>query len=301
MSRKSLKGIQFLMAVCLLATLQWGCSKTSTTPTPAASGVPFTTLFSSFGSYVGAYSMGNSAGTNGVNSALNAAFSPMFASVGPFAAAGTGTWAVGMIMGMNVDESNINSSFTPISEGFAFADVSVANTAVNNAIVSLTPSGGSTISLSYAESVTYNGYYFSVYTGSLSSYSPTTPYTLSVSGIGDTATSTLTPAGGNAFSYPSGPDVTDTITNLGMYDASFVVGFQTTPSYAVTLSYYNAGSSSGYSSPYTFNPSDYSPLSSPATYYSGIEEINWTTTVSSATTIKGGLIGVGCGFALTHK
>lgn len=302
MSNKTLNGFLFLMAGCLLMTLQWGCSKTTTTPTPTASGVPFTTLFSSFDStmqgYTGSANV-SSAGSNGANSALNAAFAPVFASVGPYAAAGSGSWVIGLIMG--IDQDVTGSS--PVSSGYTWADVSVNNTAVTNAAVTLTPSGGTPIPLGYLASASYKGYNFSMYgAASAITYSPTTSYTLSATGIGDTATSTLTPPGGNAFSF-SGPDVTDTITSLGLYDAAFVLGVQYTPpsSVAVTLSYYGVGTSSGWSDPFVYPAAAYSPLSSGATFISGFESINWTTTVSSATTIKGGLIGVDCGIAMSTK
>ncbi len=252
-------------------------------------------LFGGITSQASGYSLGASgSSSSNISNAFASAFSPAFSSVSPFASGGSGTWAIGMIMGMYIDESNLGYG-APSSMGYAMVDLSVANTAVSTAAVTLVPSVGSPIPLSYLASSSYNGYNFSFYgSGSVSfpgliTYQPNVSYTMTVANIGGTATSSLTAPGGFGFAYNSG-EASVTITDQGPFNAAILYGFSGTTG-ALT---YQSTSPSG--NPFTFPTGDYS-LSSPATYLSLYETVGWTTTVNSTTGVRGGLIGVDMGMA----
>ena len=291
--KKDLKGLLTLLAVGVMATFQWGCSTNNTTTNNNNNnGIPMSALFPFSTS---AASSGGTAGTNASNSlagSFSSAFNPVFSEVSPFSAGGTGSWAIGMIVGVNADTTQLGGSV--FNEGLGMVALSVANQAVSTAGVTLTPNGGAGIPLAYLASTSYNGYNYSWYAAgttqspTLPSYQANTSYTMTVVTTGGTSTSSLTAPGGYTYGYnTSNGGVTTTVTSLGTVNAAFEEG--------ISGSNYSFNSNPSTGSPF-YNGSWYS-LSSPATYISVYESANWTTSMTSSAGLKGGVIAVDLGIA----
>jgi hypothetical protein len=240
-----------LLGLLVLIPIQWSCSSSNSNPTT-----------------------NNNTGSGTIPSAV---LMPAAAPVPVSSVPGSGLWVVGAVVG---DETI--SSGTTFLLGLSLVTLSVNNhVETTDHVVITPPSASAPVTLTYTQSITYSGYAFSQYAGSVT-YVPGGNYSMAVSTSLGTANSSLASMPGGVVFYNNGGAVSAVYP--GTYNAGVVE--ETNPTFALTYQ-----STSSISDPFSFPSSAYG--SSPATYSSTYCTAGLNTTFSGTASATGVFVGSG--------